>query len=51
MSETVDSAILDRAATGENNLTDMNCAFGEVDVAPDGRTGTADYTCEGPLRS
>jgi microbial collagenase len=51
MSETVDSAILDRAATGDNNLTDMNCSFGEVDIAPDGRTGTADYTCEGPLRS
>ncbi|MET7621743.1 hypothetical protein [Streptomyces sp. NPDC005408] len=51
MSETVDSAILDRAATGDNNRTDMNCCFGEVDIAPDGHTGTADYTCEGPLGS
>jgi microbial collagenase len=50
MSETVDTYILDRAKGGDNNLTDMNCAFGEVDIWTGGRAGTSDYTCEGPLR-
>ncbi|MEU5998870.1 collagenase [Streptomyces sp. NPDC047197] len=50
MSETVDAYILDRAAGGENNLTDMNCTFGEVDIWTNGRAGTSDYACEGPLR-
>ncbi|MGW5731745.1 MULTISPECIES: collagenase [Streptomyces] len=50
MSETVDAFILDRAAGGDNNLTDMNCAFGEVEIWANGRAGTSDYTCEGPLR-
>lgn len=50
MSETVDAFILDRASGGDNNLTDMNCAFGEVDIWTNGRAGTSDYTCEGPLR-
>ncbi|MFC8126226.1 collagenase [Streptomyces sp. NPDC057302] len=50
MSETVDYFILDRAAGGDNNLTDMNCTFGEVDIWTDGRAGTSDYSCEGPLR-
>ncbi|MEV6752787.1 collagenase [Streptomyces sp. NPDC051214] len=50
MSETVDAFILDRAASGDNNLTDMNCAFGEVDIWTNGRAGTSSYTCEGPLR-
>ncbi|WP_309226248.1 collagenase [Streptomyces lunaelactis] len=51
MSETVDYFILDRARPASTNLTDMNCHFGKVDVWTDGRAGTADYTCEGPLRS
>ncbi|MFH8487371.1 collagenase [Streptomyces longisporoflavus] len=50
MSETVDAYILDRAAGGGNNLTDMNCAFGEVDIWTGGRAGTSDFRCEGPLR-
>ncbi|MEW2529650.1 collagenase [Streptomyces sp. NPDC047071] len=50
MSETVDYFILDRAKGGENNLADMNCSFGAVDVWTDGRAGTSDYRCEGPLR-
>ncbi|MEV0522365.1 collagenase [Streptomyces sp. NPDC050439] len=50
MSETVDAYILDRAAGGDNNLTDMNCAFGEVDIWTNGKAGTSSYTCEGPLR-
>ncbi|MFG2140137.1 collagenase [Streptomyces sp. NPDC048650] len=51
MSKTVDDAVLERASKGVNNLTDMNCSFGEVTVGSDGRTGTADYQCEGPLRN
>ncbi|QQC92346.1 collagenase [Streptomyces alfalfae] len=53
MSETVDHYLLDRAAAGgrHNNLTDMNCSFGEVDVWGGGRAGSADFACEGPLRS
>ncbi|MFD8159499.1 collagenase [Streptomyces malaysiensis] len=50
MSETVDYFLLDRAAGGDNNLTDMNCSFGDVDIWSDQRAGTSDYTCEGPLR-
>ncbi|MFK4068325.1 collagenase [Streptomyces sp. NPDC029674] len=51
MSETVDYFLLDRAKAGDNNLTDMNCSFGEVDIWSDGRAGSADYSCEGPLKS
>ncbi|MDQ0945713.1 collagenase [Streptomyces sp. V1I1] len=51
MSETVDYFILDRARPASTNLTDMNCHFGRVDLWTSGRAGTADYTCEGPLRS
>lgn len=51
MSETVDHFLLDRAAGGDNNLTDMNCSFGDVDIWSDRRAGTSDYLCEGPLRS
>nr|WP_307111388.1 collagenase [Streptomyces demainii] len=50
MSETVDYFLLDRAAGGDNNLTDMNCWFGDVDIWSNQRAGTSDYTCEGPLR-
>lgn len=50
MSETVDYFVLDRAASGDNNLTDMNCSFGEVEIWSDGRAGTADFSCEGPLK-
>lgn len=50
MSETVDYFLLDRGAGGDNNLTDMNCSFGEVEIWSDGRAGSADYHCEGPLR-
>jgi microbial collagenase len=51
MSETVDYFILDRARPASTNLSDMNCHFGKVDLWTSGRAGTADYTCEGPLRS
>ncbi|MFJ8076514.1 collagenase [Streptomyces sp. NPDC096176] len=51
MSETVDHFLLDRAAGGDNNLTDMNCFFAAVDIWPGGRAGTSHYTCEGPLRA
>ncbi|EPH41550.1 collagenase [Streptomyces aurantiacus] len=50
MSETVDYFILDRSKSGDNNLTDMNCSFGEVQIWSDGRGGTSDFRCEGPLR-
>ncbi|WP_369216405.1 collagenase, partial [Streptomyces flavofungini] len=52
MAETVDYYLLDRSASGagHNNLADMNCSFGEVDVWSDGRAGSADFSCEGPLR-
>ncbi|MFI0976522.1 collagenase [Streptomyces sp. NPDC021093] len=50
MSETVDYFILDRAEPAANNLADMNCSFGKVDVWSGGKAGTADYVCEGPLR-
>ncbi|MGW0778158.1 collagenase [Streptomyces sp. NPDC002835] len=51
MSETVDHFLLDRAAGGDNNLTDMNCSFDDVDIWSGGRAGTSEYTCEGPLRA
>ncbi|WP_371501286.1 collagenase [Kitasatospora sp. NBC_00374] len=50
MSSTVDYFILERTKGVANNLDDMNCSFGAVDIWPGGRAGTADYTCEGPLR-
>lgn len=50
MAGTIDYYLLDRGADASNNLADMNCWFGKVDVWPNGRAGTADYTCEGPLR-
>ncbi|MEU9078771.1 collagenase [Kitasatospora sp. NPDC048538] len=52
MSDTVDYFVLARTrdVAGADNLNDMNCTFGKVDVWPTGRAGTADYTCEGPLR-
>ncbi|MFC5889433.1 collagenase [Kitasatospora sp. CM 4170] len=50
MASTVDHYLLNRGGGAANNLADMNCWFGKVDVWPDGRAGTADYTCEGPLR-
>ncbi|MFF0742222.1 collagenase [Streptomyces sp. NPDC004111] len=50
MSETVDYYLLDRSKPVANNFADMNCSFGKVDVWTDGRAGTADYVCEGPLR-
>ncbi|MFK8912300.1 collagenase, partial [Streptomyces sp. YS-3] len=51
MSETVDSFLLDRAVRGGNNLADMNCSFGTVDIWANKTGGTSTYTCEGPLRS
>ncbi|MFE6867135.1 collagenase [Kitasatospora sp. NPDC057692] len=50
MADTVDYYLLTRAGTAANNLADMNCWFGKVDVWPTGQAGSADYTCEGPLR-
>ncbi|MFE7606940.1 collagenase [Streptomyces celluloflavus] len=50
MSQTVDYDILERAAKGDNNLTDMNCSFTAPQIASDQRTATSDYRCEGPLR-
>ncbi|MFJ9690781.1 collagenase [Kitasatospora sp. NPDC101183] len=50
MAATVDRFLLDRGGAGANNLADMNCWFGKVDVWPSGRAGSADYSCEGPLR-
>ncbi|MFE9254246.1 collagenase [Streptomyces sp. NPDC006879] len=51
MSETVDYFILDRAGAASNNLADMNCSFGPVDIWTNGKAGTSTYRCEGPLRS
>lgn len=51
MSETVDYFILDRAGAASNNLADMNCSFGPVEVWASHVAGTSSYTCEGPLRS
>ncbi|MEU2117076.1 collagenase [Streptomyces sp. NPDC016459] len=50
MSETVDYFILDRAGAASDNLADMNCSFGPVDIWTGGRAGTSSYHCEGPLR-
>ncbi|MFD9485198.1 collagenase [Streptomyces sp. NPDC059991] len=51
MSETVDYFLLDRAEEGGNNLADMNCSFGTVDIWSNKKGGTSSYSCEGPLRS
>ncbi|MFF0217930.1 collagenase [Streptomyces vinaceus] len=51
MSETVDYFILDRAGAASNNLADMNCSFGPVEIWTDHKAGTSSYSCEGPLRS
>ncbi|MFB7513312.1 collagenase [Streptomyces sp. NPDC056144] len=51
MSETVDYFILDRAGAASNNLADMNCSFGTVDIWANRVAGTSNFTCEGPLRS
>ncbi|MGW4161348.1 collagenase [Streptomyces sp. NPDC004788] len=52
MSETVDYFILDRAAESRlNNLADMNCSFGPIDIWSNHAAGTSSYRCEGPLRS
>ncbi|MDD9379497.1 collagenase [Streptomyces sp. ZAF1911] len=50
MSETVDYFILDRAGAASNNLADMNCSFGALDVWTNHVAGTSSYSCEGPLR-
>nr|WP_184351285.1 collagenase [Streptomyces olivoverticillatus] len=51
MSKTVDYFILTRTRPAANNLADMNCSFGGVDIWTTGDAGSADFTCEGPLRS
>ncbi|MFF8602385.1 collagenase [Streptomyces sp. NPDC015232] len=52
MSETVDYFLLDRAAESRlNNLADMNCSFGPVEIWSTRVAGTSSYRCEGPLRS
>lgn len=51
MSETVDYFILDRAGAASNNLADMNCSFGPIDIWSTRVAGTAGFSCEGPLRS
>ncbi|WP_406864600.1 collagenase [Streptomyces sp. HUAS MG47] len=51
MSETVDYFLLDRAGAASNNLADMNCSFGPVEIWSTRTAGTSDYSCEGPLRS
>ncbi|MFF4320653.1 collagenase [Streptomyces sp. NPDC001568] len=51
MSETVDYFILDRAGAASNNLADMNCSFGPVEIWTNRTAGTSSYSCEGPLRS
>ncbi|MFJ5547421.1 collagenase [Streptomyces sp. NPDC093225] len=51
MSETVDYFILDRAGAASNNLADMNCSFGPVEIWSNNKAGTSSYSCEGPLRS
>ncbi|GHF26466.1 hypothetical protein GCM10010218_04140 [Streptomyces mashuensis] len=50
MADTVDYFVLDRAASGPDNLTDMNCSFGAVDIGADRTAGSSTYTCEGPLK-
>ncbi|MFH9736193.1 collagenase [Streptomyces roseolus] len=51
MSETVDYFLLDRAGAALNNLADMNCSFGPIDIWSNRVAGTSDFRCEGPLRS
>ncbi|MER5961572.1 collagenase [Streptomyces sp. NPDC002057] len=51
MSETVDYFILDRAGAASNNLADMNCSFGPVEIWTNKVAGTSSFSCEGPLRS
>ncbi|MFE2165794.1 collagenase [Streptomyces sp. NPDC059447] len=51
MSETVDYFILDRAGAASNNLADMNCSFGPLEIWSNKVAGTSSYSCEGPLRS
>ncbi|WP_241695125.1 collagenase [Streptomyces sp. C] len=51
MSETVDYFILDRAGAASNNLADMNCSFGPVEIWDNKAAATSSYSCEGPLRS
>ncbi|WP_231626701.1 collagenase [Streptomyces apocyni] len=51
MSKTVDYFLLERAGKWTDNLADMNCSFGPVNLWSNGRAGTSDYRCEGPLRS
>ncbi|MFD8631330.1 collagenase [Streptomyces sp. NPDC059533] len=51
MSETVDYFILDRAGAASNNLADMNCSFGPLEIWGNKVAGTSSYSCEGPLRS
>ncbi|MEV7236586.1 collagenase [Streptomyces sp. NPDC051020] len=51
MSETVDYFILERAGAAANNLADMNCSFGPVEIWTNGAAGTSSYSCDGPLRS
>ncbi|MEV7834709.1 collagenase [Streptomyces subrutilus] len=50
MSETVDYFILDRAGAASNNLADMNCSFGPLEIWTNKTAATAGYSCEGPLR-
>ncbi|MGW7452395.1 collagenase [Streptomyces sp. NPDC054787] len=51
VSETVDYFILDRAGAASNNLADMNCSFGQLEIWSNKVAGTTSYSCEGPLRS
>ncbi|MFD5393899.1 collagenase [Streptomyces sp. NPDC127097] len=50
MAETVDYFLLDRAEPAANNFADMNCSFGPTEIWSSGKAGTADFSCEGPLR-
>ncbi|MCX5193787.1 collagenase [Streptomyces sp. NBC_00249] len=50
VSETVDYFILDRAGAASNNLADMNCSFGALEIWSNKVAGTSPFTCEGPLR-
>ncbi|MFD3775452.1 collagenase [Streptomyces sp. NPDC058612] len=50
MSETVDYFILDRAGAASNNLADMNCSFGPIEIWTNKVAGSSSYSCEGPLR-
>lgn len=50
MSETVDYFILDRAGAASNNLADMNCSFGPLEIWSNKTAASSNYSCEGPLR-